>query len=120
MLRDQAVFIVVGGELGVGVAAVGAHGEALRCGAGGCVGDCEHGDDGAEDDGGGAGAAGADQGVAVFIVGFHGDSREGQVRTVDGYHGGLGETGSRVRFLDCWLDGDEGYDDEEEKVEGDG
>ena len=120
LLRDQAVFVVVGGELSVGVAAVGAHGEALGCGAGGRVGDREHGDNGAEDDGGSAGTAGADQGVAVFVVGFHGDGREGQVGAVDCYHCGLGEAGSRVRLLDGWLDGDDGYDDEEEKVECDG
>ena len=64
-------------EFAVGVGGLGAEGDALGSGAGGGVCDCEHCDDGADDDGGGAGTAGADEGVAVLVVGFHGDGGHG-------------------------------------------
>lgn len=68
------------------------------------VGDCEHSNDGADDDGSRTSAASADQRVALVVVGFHGDGGHGQVGAVDGYHGGLGEPGLRVVFLDCGVD----------------
>ncbi len=117
----QPVLRVVGADFAVGVVrGVVAEGDALRCGAGCGVGDCEHGYDGADDDGGGAGAARADQGVAVMVVGFHADGRHGEVGAVDGDHGGLGEAGLGVVFLDAWVDGDGGDDEEHEEVDCDG
>ena len=100
------------------MAGLAAEGDALGSGAGGGVGDCKHGDDGADDDGGGAGAASADEWVAVLVVGFHGDGGHGEVGAVDGYHGGLGEAGLRVVFLDCGVDGDGGDDEEDDEVDG--
>ena len=100
------------------MAGLAAEGDALGSGAGGGVCDCKHGDDSADDDGGGACAAGADEGVAVLVVGFHGDGGHGEVGAVDGDHGGLGEAGLRVVFLDGGVDGDGGDDEEDDEVDG--
>lgn len=105
-------------EFGVGVAVGGVERDALGCGAGGRVRDREHGHYGADDDAGCARAAGADQGVAVPVVRLHAYGGHGQVGAVDGDHGGLGEAGLRVVFLDCGVDGDGGDDEEDEEVDG--
>ncbi len=84
---DEAVLAVFVWDFRVGACAVGAERDALRRCSGGGVGDCEHGDDGADDDGGGSGALCADQGVAVAVVGFHADGGHGEVGAVDGDHG---------------------------------
>lgn len=84
---DEAVLAVFVGDFCVGARALGAEGDALRCGTRGGVGDCEHGDDGTDDDRGGPGAFGADQGVAVAVIGFHADGGHGEVGAVDGDHG---------------------------------
>src|SRR5271154_3228826 len=104
LLGYEAMLVVVlGRELGVGVVVVvgsfGAEGEALGCGAGSCVGDCEHGDDGPEDDSGGSGATSADEWVAVLIVRLHGDGRQGKVCAVHGDHSGLGQASFGVGLL---------------------
>lgn len=90
-----------------------------RC-ACGCVCDRQHGDDGAYDYGCGAGgaAAAADQRVAGSFVGFHADGGHGQVGAVDGDHGGLGEAGFRVVFLDGGVDAYEGDYQEDNEVYG--
>ena len=100
------------------MACLAAEGDALGSGAGGGVCDCEHGDDCTDDDGGGAGAAGANERVAVLVVGLHGDGGHGEVGAVDGYHGGLGESGLRIVFLDCGVDGDCRDDEEDDEVDG--
>ena len=83
---DQAVLAVFIWDFGVGACALGAERNALGCGSGGGVGDCEHGDDGANDDGCGSGAFCADQGIAVAVVGFHADGGHGEVGAIDGDH----------------------------------
>lgn len=112
LLVHEAVLDFVVGDFRVGIAAFYAEGDALCGGAGGGVGDGEHGDDGADDDRDGAGAARPDQWVAVLVVGFHGYGGHGEVGAVDGDHGGLGESGLRVEFLDCGMHGDGGSDEE--------
>ena len=104
-------------DFGVSVAGLRTEGETLSCGAGRGVSDCEHGDDGADDDGSRTGAASTDQRVAVFVIGLHGHGGHGQVGAVDGDHGGLGETGFGVIFLDSGVDGDEGDDEKNKKVD---
>ena len=97
-------------NLAVGVASGTAECYALGSSAGGRVGNCEHGDDGAEDDGRGAGAVGSNQGVAFAVVRFHADGRHGEVGAVDGDHGCLREAGFRIVLLDCRVDRDGGDD----------
>lgn len=90
----------------------------MRRSTGGRVCNCEEGDNRTENDGGGASAARAEQWVALFIIGLHGNGGHGEVGTVDGDHGGLGEAGLGVVFLDSRVDGDYRDDDEEKKVDG--
>jgi len=59
----------------------------LGCSASGGISDGEHSNDGADDDRGCAGAASANQGVTVLVIGFHADSGHGEVGAVDGDHG---------------------------------
>ena len=114
------MLVVFGADFRVRMAGRRAEGDALRRGSGGCVGDGEHRDDGAEDDGKGARAVGADDGVALLVVGLHTNGREGQVGAVDGNHGGLREAGFRVGVLDGRVHGDEGYDEQNDEVDRDG
>ena len=104
LLVDEAVLGVVGADFAVRVARVAAERDPLRGGAGGGVGDGEHGEHRTEDDGGGAGAAGPDQRVAVVVVGLHAHGGHGEVGAVDGDDGGLGEAGLGVVFLDGRVD----------------
>lgn len=84
---DEAVLAVLIWDFGVRACALGAERDALGCGSGGGVSDCEHGDDGADNDRGGSRAFRADQGVAVAVVGFHADGGHGEIGAVDGNHG---------------------------------
>ena len=77
---------------------------ALGGGASGCVCDGEHGDDCTYDDRGGPGASGADQGVAVVVIGLHADGGHGQVCAVDGDHSSLSETSLWVVLLNGRVD----------------
>lgn len=95
---------VVGADFAVGVARVAAEGDPLGGGAGCGVSNGEHGEDGAEDGGGGAGTASADQRVAVVVVGFHAHGGHGEIGAVDGDDGRLGEAGLGVVFLDGGVD----------------
>ena len=105
LLVDHAVLGVVGrAELVVGMAGLASQCDALGCGTGGCVCDCEHGDDCADDNGCGAGASGADKRVAVVVIRLHADGGHGEVCAVDGYHSSLGEPGLRVVFLNGRVD----------------
>lgn len=84
---DKTVLAVFVWDLSVRACALGAERDTLGRGSGGGVGDCEHGDDGADNDGGGSRAFRADQGVAVAVVGFHADGGHCEVGAVDGNHG---------------------------------
>ena len=85
---------------------LGAEGEPLGCGPSCSVGDCEHGHDGANDDGGCASSFGTDQRVAVAVIGLHGDGGHGEIGAIYRYHGRLGEAGFGVVFLDSGMNGD--------------
>lgn len=120
LLGDETVLVVIGADLRVAIAvgiALRAEGQAIGGGTGGGVGDGDEGDDGADDDGGLAGAACADQWVALVVVGLHADSGEGQVGAVDGDDGGLGETGAGVDILDGGVDRDDGGGEQEQEVD---
>jgi hypothetical protein len=117
LLGDEAVFVVIATNRRVAVAVrvtLGAEGEAVCGGAGGCVCDGNESDDCADDDGCFAGAARADERVALVVVGFHTDGGEGQVGAVDGDDGGLGETRLGVDILDGRVNGGDGGDEEED------
>lgn len=99
------------------MARLGAQRYTLGRGTGGGVGNGEHGDDGTNDDGGRASASGTDQGVAITVVGFHRYGRHGQVGAVDGDHGGLSKAGLWIEFLDGWVNGNSGDDEEDDQVD---
>lgn len=73
--------------------------EALRSCACSGVGDRQHRHNCADDDGCLACALSTNQGIAMLVVGFHGDGGHGEVRAVDGNDGGLGKTGLGVVLL---------------------
>ena len=54
----------------------------------------------------------------MSVIWFHGDGGEGEVCAVESDHGGLADAGFGVVVLDCGGDGDCGYGDHEEEVEG--
>ena len=87
------------------MACLGAERDALGGGAGGGVGNGEHGDDGTDNNGGCACASCTDQGVAIAVVGLHGNGRHSQVGAIDGDHGRLREAGLRIEFLDGGVNG---------------
>jgi len=120
LLGDEAVLVVIGADLRIAVAvgvALRAESQAVGSGAGRGVGDGNEGDDGADDDGGLAGAACADQRVALVVIGLHADGGEGQVGAVDGDDGGLGETSAGVDILNGGVDRDDGCDEEEQEID---
>jgi hypothetical protein len=117
LLRNQTMLVIVCSDSRISVAvrvALGAEGEAVSGGAGGGVCDGYESDDCTDDDGCFAGAAGADERVALVVVGFHADGGEGQVGAVDGDDGGLGEARAGVDVLDGGVDGGDGGDEEED------
>jgi hypothetical protein len=71
-----------------------------------CAGD--ESDNCADEDGGLSGSGRADERVAVLVIGFHGDSGEGEVGAVNRNGGSLGKTGTWVGRLNCWVDGKDG------------
>lgn len=90
-----------------------AEGEAVGRGACGSVGDGHESHNGADDDGSLAGAACADERVALVVVGLHAYRGEGQVGAVDCDDGRLGEAGTRIDILDGGVDRYNGCDEEE-------
>lgn len=120
LLSDETMFVVVATDLGVAIAvrvSLSTEGEAVGCGTGGSIGDGHKGDDCADDDGGFAGAAGADERVALVVVGFHADCGHGEVGAVYCYDGGLGQAGAGVYVLDGGVDGDYGGDEEHKEID---
>ena len=120
LLGYEAVLVVFGTHLRVAIAvavALRAEGKAVCCGAGGRVCDGDKGYYGADDDGGLAGAACADEWVALVVVGLHAHSGECQVGAVDGYDGGLGKACAGVDVLNSRVDRYDGCDEEEKKVD---
>lgn len=87
LLIDKAVFRFLVTELGIVLGAGRVQSDALGCSASGGIGDGEHSDDGADDDRSCAGAASADQGIALLVIRLHADSGHGEVGAVDGDHG---------------------------------
>lgn len=105
------MLVVFGANLGVAVSvrvALGAKSEAVCCCAGGGVGDCNECDNRADDDGRLTSSPGANEGIALMVVGFHAHGRQGEVCAVDGYDGGLGEACSGVYVLYCGMDRGDG------------
>lgn len=83
------------------------------------VSDRQHGDNGAHDNRSRPGALGADERVALLVVGLHGHGRHCEIGAVDGNHGRLGQAGLGVVFLDGGIDGNDRDDEPKNEVDGD-
>lgn len=90
-----------------------------RCACGG-VGNSQESDEGAEDDCCLTGTTCTNQRIALLVIRLHGDCRECEVSAVNADDGGLNQTGTRVGGLNGRMHGDNGDDQKEDEVDGDG
>lgn len=117
LLRYQAMFVILGTQLGIVVTTLRPQSDALCGGACCCVCNSGHGDNGPKNDRHSTSTTRADQRVTVVVIGLHGDGGQREVGTVHSNHSGLRQTRARVGFLNSRLYRHERDDQEDKQVD---